>query len=206
MPAFAVSPSARAAGQISDPVDPASFLTWAKRNDVVLPPELEAQVTARGHHAADWKTLYEELKAKFNTSAEAARNDTAARSATIEELEKGPASLAKERDDLARHVAELEAALADTTAQPAPLHPKERDSLLKLVIGMAVKGYGYNPAAARSGVPNEIAGDLDELEIPLDSDTVRKWLRTAAEEFLPKERPENRDRSPKSSSAKPKSS
>ena len=62
-----------------------------------------------------------------------------------------------------------------------PLAKKERDSLLKLVIGMAIKGYIYDPKAARNSAPTEIANDLALLGIPLDPDTVRKWLNEGAE-------------------------
>jgi hypothetical protein len=67
-----------------------------------------------------------------------------------------------------------------------PLHSKEKDTLLKLVIGMAVKGFDYDPAAARSDVPTEIAAALDGLGIGIDVGTVRKWLAFGAE-LLPKE-------------------
>ena len=50
-----------------------------------------------------------------------------------------------------------------------------------MVIAMAVKGYVYNPGAARSTVPGEIVADLEELQLRLDVDTVRKWLQSGAE-------------------------
>lgn len=66
------------------------------------------------------------------------------------------------------------------------LGSRERESLLKLVIGMAVKGYGYDPKASRSDKVSEIAGDLTKLGIPLTDDTVRKYLREARD-LLPPE-------------------
>jgi len=59
--------------------------------------------------------------------------------------------------------------------------------LLKLVIGMAVRGYVYDPKAARSDSVTEIVKDLALVGVPLDDDTVRKWLREAAEQLPPKE-------------------
>jgi hypothetical protein len=47
-------------------------------------------------------------------------------------------------------------------------------------------GYVYDPELKRTGVPQEIASDLAKNGIALDVDTVRKWLREAAE-FLPRE-------------------
>jgi ribosomal protein S16 len=60
---------------------------------------------------------------------------------------------------------------------------RERESLLKLVIGMAVGGYGYDPTAARSEQPAAIADDLSTNGVSLDVDTVRKWLKAGAEQL-----------------------
>jgi len=57
---------------------------------------------------------------------------------------------------------------------------------LKVVIGMAVGGYSYDPKVGRSDRHTEIAGDLERAGVPLDVDTVRKWLREAAELLPPK--------------------
>jgi hypothetical protein len=73
-----------------------------------------------------------------------------------------------------------------TEAKSAPLKTLERSTLLKMIIGMAVGGYGYQPNAARSNVPADIAGDLAKNGIELTDDTVRKWLNKAASEVLPK--------------------
>jgi hypothetical protein len=67
------------------------------------------------------------------------------------------------------------------------LGTRERESLLKLVIGMAVGGYGYDPRAGRSEQPSQIAADLATAGVALDVDTVRKWLREAAEHLPPSE-------------------
>lgn len=64
------------------------------------------------------------------------------------------------------------------------LSTREKRTLLKLVIGMAIGGYTYNPEAARSSASTEIASDLAEHGISLDDDTVRKWLKEAAETVL----------------------
>jgi hypothetical protein len=64
------------------------------------------------------------------------------------------------------------------------LPTKERVSLLKLVIGMAIKGYRYDPSAAKSTVPGEIASDLAELGLTIDVGTVRKYL-TEGRDLVP---------------------
>ena len=72
-----------------------------------------------------------------------------------------------------------------TEAKEKPLTTRERDTLLKLVIGMAVKGYSYDPAALKSPIPKEIANDLAHLGISIDPDMVRKYLKDAVSTVLP---------------------
>lgn len=67
-----------------------------------------------------------------------------------------------------------------------PLHVKERDTLLKMIIVMAVKGYAYDPNAKKSSSIKDITDDLASLGISLDADTVRKWIKEAAE-LLPRD-------------------
>jgi hypothetical protein len=69
---------------------------------------------------------------------------------------------------------------APRSPEEIPFHTKERESLLKLVIGMAVGGYGYD-RSAKSKIPGQIASDLDELGLRLDVDTVRKFLKQGLE-------------------------
>lgn len=69
--------------------------------------------------------------------------------------------------------------------QPDPIEDKplvtsERDSLLKLVIGMAVQGYSYNPEAKKSGTVAEIKSDIEQLGLALDDDTIRSYLKQAS--------------------------
>ena len=65
------------------------------------------------------------------------------------------------------------------------LNTRERDTLLKLVIGMAIKGYKYEPFASKSTVTKEIADDLAALDISVSDDTIRKYLKQATNSVLP---------------------
>ena len=95
---------------------------------------------------------------------------------------------AEQNEGLRALVEELQATIAATPSPMAApekqLSTRERDSLLKLIIGMAVGGYGYDVTEARSKQPAVIADDLDQAGVHLDVDTVGKWLREAAA-FLP---------------------
>lgn len=60
-----------------------------------------------------------------------------------------------------------------------PLHPQEKTSLLKMIYVMSVDGYGYDPDASKSSLPREIAEAAATFDLPIDEDTVRKWLKEA---------------------------
>lgn len=62
-----------------------------------------------------------------------------------------------------------------------PVGARERDTLLKIIIGMAIAGYKYKPDAPRNDAIADIQGDLDKLGIPVSDDTIRKWLNEARE-------------------------
>lgn len=70
----------------------------------------------------------------------------------------------------------------DASDAEKPLEGKGRASALKLILGLAIGGYGYDPKATRSPIPKQIADDLLLSGITLTDDTVREWLRMAAQE------------------------
>lgn len=72
------------------------------------------------------------------------------------------------------------------------LGARERDSLVKLVIGMAIGGYGYDPESRRNSSTSEIAGDLHQNGLSLDEDTIRKYL-AEGKELLPRDATEQND-------------
>lgn len=69
---------------------------------------------------------------------------------------------------------------AKTAVDPDALEGKGRSSALKLILGMALGGYGYDPTAAKSGTVREICDDLHLHGIELSDDAVRRWLTEAA--------------------------
>jgi hypothetical protein len=66
------------------------------------------------------------------------------------------------------------------------LSSRERTTLLKIIIGMAMRGYNYAPRKQRNDSVAEIESDLEVLGISVSDDTIRKYL-AEAKELLPSE-------------------
>lgn len=172
-----------------------------------VPEPLIDAVRDLGFQVADWKTLHDKQVAENQTLQAAITKVQEAHLASEEThstnlakmtedqkfymttaqavIEKRDATIAGQRET----IESLTARLDDLAATPVSLGNKglsvrERDSLLKLVIGMAIKGYGHDPKAGRSSTAREVASDLALIGVPLDEDTVRKYL-AEARELLP---------------------
>jgi len=162
---------AKWASQLWEPVLPTIFLGWAKRVAIPIMPELLAAIDARGLIVADWKTLYDNLKnSKDRVISEL--------QATIENLRSMHANATEAFDKLRADYEQL------ATQRDKDIGVRQRDTLLKLVIGMAVGGYSFDPRANRSDKIPEIVDDLERAGVAVGDDTVRKYLRQAAD-FLP---------------------
>lgn len=189
-------------GQLYDPVLPGIFLAWAKRTDVSVPAELVNAVEVRGIQIADWKTMYDDQAA---THAKTREEDKAIWTKALKDAKvqfdlvidswKGAVA---ERDSLIQRLQTELAAIrskeeADQNAklnEPAkPLGQRERESMLRLIIGMAIEGYAYELSASRTTTAKEISDDLQKLGIGLDEDTVRKYLQEGRN-LVPRDQPE----------------
>lgn len=81
---------------------------------------------------------------------------------------------------------ELKHGTEEVVAKPTnSLGIREREYLHKLVVGMAIDGYGFDPAALKSPIPKQVAENLELLGLSITDDTVRKYLRQAADSVLP---------------------
>ena len=151
---------AKAMGQLFDPVIPGLFLAWAQRTEIELDARLVEAVEARGIQVADWKTHYDRMD-------EIAQNNKAV------------------GEEALRRVAELEALLRDREALAAKgLSTRERNSLLKIVLGMAMACYKHDPRASRMKTAGLISDELEQVGLSVSDDTIRKYLSEAAE-FAP---------------------
>jgi len=147
---------AEAVGDLTFPVKPDRFLSWLKQNNIGYPPELEASLGTRTDGVDRSDEPDEGLKAKIN-------------------------ALKQENDALQLRITELEEELRDNP----PGSTTARNSLLKIVLGIAMARYGHNPRASRTGTAIAIQRDLDTVGIDLSDDTIRHWLQEAGNEVSP---------------------
>jgi hypothetical protein len=83
--------------------------------------------------------------------------------------------------------ADLISVLKTTEMGSGPaMEGRERASLLKLVLGMAMRHYAFDPTVAKSGAAKQIADDLAATGHELTPETVRKFLREAVGLLAPK--------------------
>lgn len=68
-----------------------------------------------------------------------------------------------------------------SAADDRALDPRERSSMLKMIITMAMEGYRYDPKAERSAIPSEIESDMNLLGVGINLETIRKYLKSGAE-------------------------
>ena len=63
------------------------------------------------------------------------------------------------------------------------LSGQAKNTAHKLIIGMAVDSYRYDPSSSRSEVPRQISDDLLKHGIEVSTETVLKWLRDSAHKY-----------------------
>lgn len=72
-------------------------------------------------------------------------------------------------------------ASGEISAKSDTLTSKSFNSIMIIVLAMAVKKYHYKPAAQKNSATANIKGAAEELGLNIGEDTVRKWLKKAAD-------------------------
>ena len=70
--------------------------------------------------------------------------------------------------------------LVEQKNNSADLSEKERTSLLKMIIAMAIDGYGHDPKANKSPTTGDIANAIRLHGLSLNEDTIRRYLKESA--------------------------
>jgi len=68
-------------------------------------------------------------------------------------------------------------------AKPKIFEKRQRNSLLKILLSVAVEKYRYNPAMERSSVPKNIESATDRCGLSVTDETIRDYLKMAIAEF-----------------------
>lgn len=178
--------------KLFDPVLPGIYVSWTKEIDIPFPAALECLLPVRGQHVVNWPEAYEAAESRCSALVEHSVQQkevidslVADRDMQLRLKDDTISELVRERDELLAEAERLTTEMKQISSEK-PLRTRERDSVLKLIVGMAIRGYSHDPKAARSSTISEIVSDLEELGIPLDADTVRKWIKEGAE-LLPRD-------------------
>jgi len=144
--------------ELPERIRPVEFLAWAREHKIDFPAELEEAVSTNELDLAQLQDRYEKLRHENQML----------------------------RYELDRLKASSHPQLKESSTRE--LSKKERNSLNKLILGMAIHKYKWNPHAARHPAPSNIADDLKllhfdgvDLRLGLDEETVLKYLREAME-------------------------
>ena len=194
-------------GQLWQSTIPAVFLAWAERMRFPIPAELVETIKELGIQIRDWKTAHDEQKLLAESAQHKLEEELDAHIATmakhskyVDEMGKRQGQIIQDckslnaaKDELIEklkaRINQLETAPAQNVKQ---LGTRERESMVKLVIGMAIGGYAYDPNASRNSSTGEIASDLLQIGLSLDEDTIRKYL-AEGRQLLPRDETERID-------------
>ena len=170
--------------QIAKSNVPTFFLGWAERTGFEIPTELKRIIRERGEQIADWKTHVDSL----HETIEGYKKIVDGKSQIIDQSRELYQALEREKEGYQKLIAALrdKCDALETRSQPESLGTRERNTLLKLVIGMAKGGYGFDPRQSRNPATADIVGDLNRLGLDVSADTVLKWLRAGAD-LLPRD-------------------
>jgi hypothetical protein len=174
-------------GQLYNRTSPSIFLAWAQRMKISVPIDLITSVEDLGIQIADWKSLFDQkadLARRLEKSLESEKEFNKEISKRIGEIKPATDNMRHRLIEGEKRINELECQLETAANTNQSAASRERQTLLKLVLGMAIKGYAHNPDAARTSTAAEISGDLEQLGISVSDDTIRKYL-TEAKEHLP---------------------
>ena len=175
--------------KLYDPVLPTIFIKWAEDNEIPVPAGLSEKVYKLKGKVADWKERYDELRAMYDQHIGDGKKRydelRAMYDQHMADWKKLATQQSAEIQSNREKISQLEGELSDLRAVPVaaeptkPQSPVERQNMLKLIYGMAVRGFGYNPEDKRSTIVPELVGDLALEGLPLSDDTIRRYLKEA---------------------------
>lgn len=150
------------------------YIDWAKNKNITLPKELSElePITNSNKELLDRNSrLLEQYKELLKSSE-----------TLLEILKEKEKKLQISQDDNKKLTAELQSVTDqfEKLKNEKILGITDKKSVLKMIYGMAVVGYSWDPEAKSSPATKEITTDINEsCNKPITDDTVRKWLKEA---------------------------
>jgi hypothetical protein len=199
-------------GRLLDlPIEPALYIDWCRSLKLAVPPGLVVAVGRHRGRKFEWQAGFLRLSELYQQSEEEAKAYAIAFSREVEEHKGSRRQLAAldgfvaetvnlQDAERAEHAAEIAALRREYAAELAALRsemgalksaavdPRERDSMLKMIIGMAVAAYRFDPSARRSDRVPKLVGDLELNGVAVSDETARKYLRLGAALLPPEAR------------------
>ncbi|WP_139017499.1 hypothetical protein [Bradyrhizobium sp. STM 3809] len=175
--------------KLFDPVLPPLFIKWAEDNELPVCAGLIERVSHFRGKWIDWEKKCDELK----TVCESLRFNYEQLQAMYRDHVDDWKKIVQNKNDAIQakqdHIVKLENQLAavvspDPSDSMKAQSPIERQNMLKVIFGMAVRGYSYNPADKRSRTVSEIVSDLQLEGVSLSDDTIRRYLKEAQDLFF----------------------
>lgn len=184
-----------ATGQLWQQTPPNLAVAWAMRMRFELPSALLQEIESLGIQVADWKTFHDErLKEVKDLNDRLEREREAhlqSRANALEDMKEYSIKANSMIDGYKELVEKLSASnqalmarIRELEERPpvnngTDLGPRERENLLRLIITMAVDGYGYDPKARRSPIARELSDIMLRRGMSLSDDTIRNLLKEA---------------------------
>lgn len=145
-----------------------------------------------GNPSASVRTTDADLRDAL-VAAERDRDEWRRKAVALDEVKSERNRLRLEKDRLQT---DLDAAQRTATAAKADLLAgKNRTSALRIIGGMAIRGYGFDIHGARFEKLGELLTDLESAGAVVDRKVLRRWLRDAAEVIDPRQVSKRADRS-----------
>jgi hypothetical protein len=157
--------------ELPELIRPIVFLEWAREHKIDFPDELETAVSTTEVDIAQLEGRCGQLERRHD------------------ELRLDNQALRSELDRLTRQLDRLRA--SKPKERPASAEKKELISLYKLVVGMAIVKYKWDPIPQRHPATVKISEDLkyvevnnETLDLGIGPGTVRKYLHRAKDEVI----------------------
>ncbi len=201
-------------GCLPERCPPNRAIEWLNEAGIPCDEALIQEVNKR-HPIVDWMHAYHQSRASYERNQAEMRDIVERYRQAHAEAYNAAATLARQCGDhwelieqllereheLAARVFELQTrcsasdddSAAENDNSRDEIAPKKQTSLDWMIAGLAIEGYGYDPASPRSPIPRDIESDIAKVGGSLGAETISKHIRDACKRLGIKKRPDAED-------------